>query len=117
MKRMKLMMTSLAIVGVSLASVWAHEGHGKAQTLKPGRYTATVAALVCDACGPKVQQTLESRSELQDVSVDQKAKTVAFTVKPDAQVKVTDLQKSLKAAAQEMGMGADYHLKGIKKAS
>jgi hypothetical protein len=47
------------------------------------------------------------------VKVDQDKKTVQFTVKKDATVKVSDLQKALKAAADRMGMGADYTLSDL----
>ena len=67
--------------------------------LGPGAYQATVKAIVCDGCGEFIQ----------------KAKLVTFRVNDGATVKLGDLQKTLKASAAEMGMGADYTLHNVKK--
>jgi hypothetical protein len=81
--------------------------------LRSGTYAAKVKAIVCDGCGPLIQKTLQGMKEIEAVKVDQDKKTVQFTVKKDATVKVSDLQKALKAAADRMGMGADYTLSDL----
>ena len=82
--------------------------------LKAGQYTAKVKAIVCGGCGPLIQKTLANFKELEAVTVDQKASSVQFTIKKDATVKLTELQKALDAAANRMGMGADYTLSDVK---
>jgi hypothetical protein len=84
--------------------------------LKPGAYTAKVKAIVCGGCGPLIQKTMTGMKEIEAVSVDQANKTVKFAVKKDTTLKVTELQKALKAAADKMGMGADYTLSELKAA-
>ena len=116
---MKKIAWTLLLLGLGMSS-YALEAKQKvatAQSLKPGSYTAQVKAIVCDACGPKVQQTLEKVDRIEKVTVDQKNQTVQFTIKKDAKIKLADLQKTLKASSDEMGMGADYQLKNLKKAS
>jgi hypothetical protein len=49
--------------------------------LVPGTYTAGVKAIVCDGCGPLIERTLRNFEEIEAVAVDQKSKTVQFTVK------------------------------------
>lgn len=87
------------------------------RVLSAGQYSATVAALPCEACAPKVQETLGKAEGVESVTVDPKTKTVTFRVKEGNNVKISELQKSLKAASAEMGMGADYTLHDVKKTS
>ncbi len=82
--------------------------------LSPGAYTAKVKAIVCGGCGPLIKQTLEKMKELDSVSVDSAKTSVNFAVKKDSSIKLSDIQKVLKAAADKMGMGADYTLSELK---
>jgi hypothetical protein len=82
--------------------------------LMPGTYTAKVKAIVCEGCGPLIQKTLQNFKELEAVTVDQKSKTVQFSVKKDNMATLVDLQKALDRAAKSMGMGADYALSDVK---
>lgn len=86
----------------------------KDRSLGEGRYVARVAALVCSSCADEVERTLKGFKELDDVKVEQASSSVSFAVKPGAKVGMASLQKSLKAAAAKMGMGADYTLKDVK---
>jgi len=86
------------------------------EELKPGAYTAKVKAIVCGGCGPLIQKTMQGMKEIESASVDQEKKTVQFAVKKDTTLKVADLQAALKAAADRMGMGADYTLSELKPA-
>jgi len=96
-----------AMIGAPLAS-------GQSQdVLSSGTYAAKVKAIVCGGCGPLIQKTLQGMKEIEAVKVDQDKKTIQFAVKKDATVKVSDLQKALKAAADKMGMGADYTLSDL----
>jgi hypothetical protein len=83
-------------------------------TLAPGTYVAKVKAIVCEGCGPLIQKTLQNFKELEAVTVDQKNKTVQFSVKKGSTATVSTLQKALDAAAKSMGMGADYSLLDLK---
>ncbi len=104
-----------AILGLALVAIIGTAGAAAAdETLSPGTYTANVKAIVCGGCGPLIKRTLEGMKEIQSASVDQKAKTVEFTVKKDNTVKVSDIQAALKAAADKMGMGADYTLSNVR---
>jgi len=99
----------------------AHEGHehGGAKApamLATGRYTAKIKALVCGACAKKIAETARAFPGIQSVSVDGKTSMLRFAVAPDAQVDVAKLQAAMKAASDEMGMGADYTLSDIRKA-
>ena len=85
------------------------------QTLAPGNYSAKVKALVCEGCAAFIQDSLKGFAGIENLKVDQKAKMVRFSVKKDAVVKVADLQKALKSASDEMGMGADYSLSELRK--
>lgn len=87
------------------------------QTLSAGAYTATAKAIVCEGCGQFITDALKTNPSLENISVDVKTKSVNFQVKKDAKVKTSDLQRALKAKADEMGMGADYTLSGVKKLS
>ena len=83
--------------------------------LKEGTYSAKVAALACEACPPQVEKALGSIKGITAVSVDAQTKTVRFTVGKGSTVTEADLQKVLKAASDEMGMGADYTLHDIAR--
>jgi hypothetical protein len=95
-----------------------HSGETSGQSkdmLMPGVYTAKVKAIVCGACGPLIQTTLQNFKELDSVSVDQKSSSVQFSVKKGSMTTVGDLQKALDSAAKHMGMGADYTLSDVKQ--
>ena len=109
----KVILAGLLIGGLNGSGYTASQ-KGKDQILREGAYSATVNALVCEACGPKVQETLQKVDGIQSVTVDQEKKTVKFMVKKSAKIKLTDLQKILRASSLEMGMGDDYQIKGLK---
>jgi hypothetical protein len=85
------------------------------QILQTGKYTARVTAIPCEGCPSVIEQTMLAQPGIASAKADQKTSTLTFTVKSDAVVKVSDLQKALKAASDQMGMGADYSLKDITK--
>lgn len=122
---------SAGLIIVSLAGfAAAHEGehhHGQSQAvsasqtkakkvLGSGTYKATVMALVCSACGPKVVETMKMVPGISDASVDQATSQLTFVVKSGAKVNVASIQKKLKDVSSKMGMGADYSLRDIKAA-
>ncbi len=84
------------------------------QSLGAGTYTAKVKALVCRGCGPFVKKTLEGLKPIESATVNQQASTVEFTVRKDTTIKLSEIQAALKAAAEKMGMGADYTLSNVK---
>jgi copper chaperone CopZ len=106
-----------AILSLAVLYALAQPEVSPVKTLGPGTYSAKLKALVCDACAPEVKQTLGKQNGIGDVSVDQKTSTVLFTVKEDAKVKLSDVQKALDASSADMGMGADYTLYDVKKKS
>jgi hypothetical protein len=85
--------------------------------LSAGTYTAKVKALVCRGCGPLVKKTMEGLKAIEAASVDQQTSTLEFKVKKDNSIKVSEIQTALKAAADKMGMGADYTLSDVKAKS
>jgi hypothetical protein len=111
---------SAALVLLNFGMVFAQQdrsGGSNMQSkdmLMPGTYTAKVKAIVCEGCGPMIQKTLQNFKEVEAVTVDQKSKTVQFSVKKDSMTTVSALQKALDRAAKSMGMGADYTLSDIK---
>ena len=113
------------ILGTLLATIVASTGFGASKKVRnvapeqigPGTYTASIKAIVCGGCGEVIEKTMKEQPGIDTASVNQEQKKVTFTVKDGAQVKVAELQKALKAAADQMGMGADYRLGDIKKAS
>lgn len=124
---MKTLLVAILVAGLA-GSASAHDGdhhdaagqqapasHGKIlRFLGAGTYTATVKALVCEACGPKVVETLSSVPGIADVSVDQAKSQLTFAVKKGSKINVASLQKKLKAVSDQMGMGADYSLRDIR---
>ncbi len=101
----------LAMLAMVAAPIMARQSK---DVLTAGKYSAKVKAIVCGGCGPLIKQTLQKMKELDAVTVDQEKKTVQFSVKKDGTVKVAELQKALKAASDQMGMGADYTLSDIQ---
>jgi hypothetical protein len=85
------------------------------KTLGPGTYQATVKAIVCEGCSEFIQSTMTKNEAIENVRIDQKTRQVKFDVKFGNKVQFADLQDSLKTSANEMGMGADYTLVGLKK--
>jgi copper chaperone CopZ len=118
---MKMLVLGAALLTAAplLAKPASKTAPAKAQmeSLAAGDYTAQIKAIVCDGCGGYVKMTLEKLKGIDKVSVDQKTKTVAFHIQDGVTMKVADLQKALKEAAEEMGMGADYTLTDIKPAT
>lgn len=118
MNRLLRMLLSVSLaVPLAVSGVLGHEGKHGAQTLATGRYTAKVKALVCGACAKKIMETARTFPGIENMSVDQKTSTLNFAVAPDAHIDVAKLQAALKAASDEMGMGADYSLSDIRKAA
>ena len=107
------MLLSLGTTFAQNQSSGGTKGQSK-DMLMQGTYVAKVKAIVCDGCGPMIQKTLQNFKELEAVAVDQKNKTVQFSVKKGSMTSLGTLQKALDAAAKSMGMGADYSLSDIK---
>ena len=84
-------------------------------TLKGGRYSAKVAAIPCGGCPPLIQKTMLQQEGIEMASADQKTSILTFQVKEGSAVKLVELQVALKAASDQMGMGADYGLQDVKK--
>jgi len=99
----------LALISTPLAARQAGD-----QVLTAGDYSAKVKAIVCGGCGPLIQKTMQGVKGIGAVTVDQEKMAVQFTVKKDGAVKLSELQKVLKTAAGQMGMGADYILSEVK---
>lgn len=106
---------SLAVAAVVSAAPVKNGEPAALKELGPGRYTATVQAIVCGGCGEMIENTLKQQPGIESAAVDSKTKQVSFKVKEGARVKAADLQKALKASSDQMGMGADYQLNDIKK--
>jgi hypothetical protein len=102
----------LAVIAGSVAVARAAD-----DPLKTGTYTAKVKAIVCGGCGSLIKKTMEGLKPIETATVDQKASTVEFTVRKDATIKLSEIQTALKAAADKMGMGADYTLSDVKTKS
>jgi len=82
--------------------------------LSSGYYEAKVGAIVCGGCKDLIEKTMRSVDGIGAAQVDNKSGTVKFAVMKDKSVKLSNLQSSLKVAADQMGMGADYSLSGLK---
>ena len=100
-------MAFILVATITVAPIAAQKAP---EVLKTGEYTAKVKAITCGGCGPLIKKTMEGMKEIDSVSVDSKNKTVQFAVKEGATINYADLQKALDAAAEKMGMGADYTL-------
>ena len=108
---LSLVATIALLAMISTVSLAAQQSQ---DVLKPGTYSAKVKAIVCGGCGPLIKQTLEKMKEIDAVSVDTSKITLQFTVNKDSTVKLSDVQKALKVAADQMKMGADYTLSDVK---
>lgn len=108
---------ALAVIGIAGSGLAADKLKAAAaeKALAPGAYTATVKAIVCEGCGRFIEETLKKNPQIDTTSVDPKAKTVSFIVKPGKPVKLSDLQAELKKSADLMGMGANYTLSDLKR--
>lgn len=109
MKKILLCAVLFAAVAAPAAAAKKAKAEG---SLAPGRYTAKVKMLACEACGPEVEKTLNGIKGVEAAKVDSKTSTVQFGVKDPLQVVL--LQKTLRAASEQMGMGADYSLSKIE---
>jgi len=108
-------LSSIAAVALLASFGFAAAPKAKAQTLKEGRYSAQVKAIVCGACAPKILETVRAFPGVEDASVDKDKSQLTFAVKHGAKVSLGKLQAKLKAASDDMGMGADYTLHDVKK--
>jgi hypothetical protein len=118
----KMLLAGLLTLGLAMGVSFAadphgghsQKGHGNDTVLPSGNYSAKVAAMVCDGCPSLIQKTMLGVKGIGSTTVDQKTREVHFSVKENASVKWSDLQKALKASADKMGMGADYTLSDLK---
>lgn len=91
-----------------------HASKGTDQMLLSGYYEAKVGAVVCGGCKNLIEETMRSVDGIGAAQVDEKNGTVKFVVMKDKTVQLSKLQSSLKVAADQMGMGANYSLTNIK---
>lgn len=112
-------MSLVVLLAGGMAFTESAKAKGKAigQFLTGGDYSAQVKGIVCGGCGAVIQETMEKINGIEKVSVDQDKKIVQFHVKKDAKLKLAAVQKALQASADKMGMGADYQLRNLKRAS
>lgn len=113
---MRQVIAGLAMIGLLAAQAGAAPA-AEEKPLKAGEYSATAKALVCSACAEQIENTLNAAPGIEAVSVSQETSAVRFTVKKGASVKLGTLQAALQAASGKMGMGADYTLMNVKRAS
>ena len=110
----------MAVVGLALLAAIATTAavaRAADDVLNAGTYTAKIKALTCKGCGPLVKKTMEGLKAIESASVDQQTSSLQFTVKKDNTIKLSEIQTALKAAADKMGMGADYTLSEVKTKS
>lgn len=98
----------------TLSAVAAPVPTQKEKPLVPGAYVATLPAFVCGGCAEWAQGHLQKDKRLDDVTVDATSRALGFRVKAGAVVTAAEIQKILDGAAAQMGMGADYTMKGLK---
>ena len=120
---MKMLLSGLLAMGLAagpaMAAPKAKSKAMKSDVLAAGSYSAKVKAIVCAGCPSLIEGAMRKFKGIESASVDPKAGTVNFMVKKGEAVKLADLQKTLQAAAGEMGMGANfelYEVKPLKKA-
>jgi hypothetical protein len=111
----KMQWTGLLVLGALLGAAPIPSKKAAEEPLSPGRYSATIKTFVCGGCAEWVESHLQSQKSLEEVKAVQETKALSFTVKKGAKVKRSDVQKVLDAAAQEMGMGADFEMVAFKK--
>lgn len=122
MTKWKRMMTGMLATGLAVGVAFAASpkmkgGHGADTVLPGGNYSAKAKSLVCGGCAETIEKAMRDVPGIATASVDPKTGGVDFTVKNGASVRWSDLQKSLEAASDRMGMGADYTLSDFKIAS
>lgn len=98
----------------SFSAVAAPVSDQKGKPLAPGVYEAVLPAFVCGGCAEWIQGHLQKDKRLVNVTVDPKSRAMGFRVKAGTVVTTAEIQKILDGAAAQMGMGADYTLKGLK---
>ena len=105
-------MLSVVVVGGAVfgASPTTQRGHADDPVLPEGRYSAKAKSLVCGGCAEAIEKAMGGVPGIATVTVDAKTGVVGFTVNKGASVAWSDLQTVLKAASDQMGMGADYRL-------
>jgi len=103
------------LLALPVALIAADKKAAKINVLTAGSYTAQIKSVPCEGCAGLIEETLSKNPSLENVKVSIPNKSVTFQVKKDAKVNMTDLQASLKGAADQMGMGADYQLDQLKK--
>ena len=110
------MKTTVWLAGVLAMSLWtASSWAAPLAMLTAGTYTAKVKAIICGACPPKIEETTRAVSGIASAKVDTGTGLLTFTVKKKAKVRLSTLQKALKAASEKMGMGADYELRDVRR--
>jgi copper chaperone CopZ len=92
----------------------AHNSKTPDMALSSGYYEAKVGAIVCGGCKDLIEKTMRSVNGIGAAQVDEQKGTVKFTVLKDKNVQLSAIQASLKMAADQMGMGADYSLSNVK---
>lgn len=102
----------LAVPGLAAKPEKSEKAAKPAPSLSAGRYSAKIKMLACEGCGGEVEKALNGVKGVEAAKVDSKTSTVDFSVK--SAVKTAELQKTLKGAAEKMGMGADFSLSKIQ---
>lgn len=113
MKRHILLSTVFLLPALVMAAPKADK---TASTLASGTYTANVKSIPCEGCISLIEETLKSNPALEKIQVNAEKKTLTFQVKKNVVAKMPDIQKELNAAAEQMGMGADFTLENIRAA-
>lgn len=112
MRKLLVLAAVLSLAGAAGAAPAKKSAAPSSDLLSPGAYTAKIKALVCEGCGMWIEEKLGVVKELTAVRADQLRRTLTFTVvRPLSRAA---LQKTLDAAARDMGMGADYTLSEVK---
>ncbi len=119
--KMTVLMISAVVLGLAGCSKKSEEptvsSSVSANVLSEGNYSAGIKPFVCSGCGSFMGKAMRSVFGVEKAAADDKSHTLKFTVAKGASVSEKDVQDALKAAADKMGMGADYTLSNIAKSN
>ncbi len=89
----------LALCAVISGVLPSHAAEAPSIKIKAGRYTVTVAPSFNGEMGKELEEKLKGVPSLSSIKADSKDSSLHFTVKENEQVKVSDIARVVKNAA------------------
>ncbi|MFA6091516.1 MAG: cation transporter [Elusimicrobiota bacterium] len=84
------------------------------KTLAPGRHTAKLRGILCEACKRAILRELRKLPEIEEASFDEETPTLSLTVAKKKNLRLSRIQRALAEASSRIDLGTEFTLEELR---